>query len=135
MQVDFLAAALPGEHAGSSTGAFPDAVVTAGMYRQIRLRFASLEAARAANRCAGAALHCAVLSDGQVWPLAFPASTSHVQMLLEEFASQAVYVPPGGTVALGIEIDPNRSWVWRSGESMVLQPVFRPSIRQLPVPD
>ncbi|HVH70732.1 MAG TPA: DUF4382 domain-containing protein, partial [Candidatus Dormibacteraeota bacterium] len=125
LQVDLLADV----HTNSSTAPLPEALLLAGMYRQIRLRLASeppAESALETNHCAGAAPHCAVLSDGQVLPLAFPSSRPDVRITLEDLPGRQLYVPPDSSVALVIELDPNRSSVWRSGDSLLFHPVFRP---------
>ncbi len=131
VQIDLLADA----PTNSSTAPVPDAVLPAGMYRQIRLRLASqlpAESARETDHCAGAAPHCAVLSDGQIRPLAFPPPRPAVRIMFGDLPGRALYVPPDGIVALVIELDQDRSWVWRSGDSLLFNPVFRPNLEQTP---
>lgn len=142
LQVDLLAGLLSEGHRNSSAAAFPDAVLPAGMYGQIRLRLAGQpqeESTQEANHCSGASPHCAVMSDGQVWPLVFPSSRRDLRIPFEDLPGRALYVPPDGIVTLGIELDANRSsfWppVWRSGDSLLFNPVFRASLQLAPEAD
>lgn len=133
VQVDLLADA----HSNSSSAPFGDALLPAGMYRQIRLRLASqppTESALETSRC-GRAPHCAVLSDGQVRPLVFPPSRPHLRMVFEDLPGRGLYVPPDSMVTLVLEFDRDRSWVWRSGDSLVFNPVFRPNVQRPPEAD
>lgn len=134
LQVDLLADG----HANSLATPFPDLLVPAGMYRQIRLRLASAssqEPAVGANRC-GALSQCAVMSDGRVRPFAFPSSRPELRIVLDGTSGRPLYVPPDGSVALRIELDRDRTWAWPSawpsGDSLVLHPVFRLTIEQSP---
>ena len=139
LQIDLLAE----PRANASSAPFPDAILPTGAYRQIRLRLASqpsnglaptnlprADSVLEANRCVAGAPHCAVMSDGRAWPVAFPPSRADLRIMLEGTAGHELYVPPDGTVALVIELDRERSWVWPSGDSMLLQPVFRLSFQQ-----
>ena len=133
IQVDLLA----DTHTNNSTAPFPDAILPAGVYQQIRLRLASqtpAESALETNHCGGA-LHCAVMSDGQVRPLVFPPSRPGLRIVFEDLPGRGLYVPPDSTVTLVIEFDPNRSLVWRSGDTWLFSPVFRPSVRRPPEAD
>jgi len=134
VQVDLLADA----RANSSAGPFPDAVLAAGVYRQIRLRLATAlpqDFALGTSHCVGSP-HCAVMSDGRVRPVAFPSSRPELRILLESGSGHELYVPPDGSVALRIELDRDRSWAWPSawpsGDSLVLHPVFRLTVEQSP---
>jgi uncharacterized protein DUF4382 len=129
LQVDLLEDA----HANASSAPFPDAVLPAGAYRQIRLRFAGLPQGPAgleANPCGAGAPHCAVLSDGRVQPLALPPSRPDLRIVLEGVPGHGLYVPPDGAVTLVLELDRDRSWVWRAGDALLFAPVFRLSVRQ-----
>jgi uncharacterized protein DUF4382 len=131
LQVDLLAEL----HANASSAPFPDAVLPAGVYRQVRLRPATPsleESATGANPCGAGTPHCAVMSDGRVWPLAFPRSRPDLRMMLESVPGRQLYVPPDGAVALVIELDRDRSWAWPSGDSLLFAPVFRLSVGQPP---
>jgi hypothetical protein len=128
-QVDLLEDA----NANASAAPFPDAVLPAGAYRQIRLRFASLPLGQFAletNHCDAGAPHCAVLSDGRVQALALPPSRPDLRILLESTPSRELYVPPDGAVTLAIELDRDRSWTWPAGDALLFAPVFRLSVRQ-----
>jgi len=137
VQVDLLADPSP----SGSASFIPDSVLPAGVYRQIRLRFASLppaslppaslaldESVLAANHCGTNSPHCAVMSDGRVLPLIFPPSRPDFRMMLESASGRELYVPPDGTVTLAIELDPVRSYLWPSGESVLFAPVFHLSV-------
>src|SRR5262249_360990 len=124
-------------HTNSANAPFPDAVLPAGVYRQLRLRPATEappESAPGTNHSAGAP-HCAVMSDGQVRPLVFPPSRSDLRIVFEDLPGRGLYVPPDGIVTLVIEFDPNRSWVLLLGDSLLFNPLFRPSVQRPPEAD
>jgi len=130
LQLDLLADA----RANSSAAPFPDALLPAGVYRQIRLRLATApvqDFALGTGHCVGSP-HCAVMSDGRVRPVAFPFSRPELRIVLESGSGRELYVPPDGTVALRIELDRDRSWAWPSGDSLLLHPVFRLTVEQSP---
>ena len=123
LQVDLLA----DPHDNASPAPFPDALLPAGAYRQIRLRLASPlpgEPALDAGRCSTGTPHCAVMSDGRVSPLAFPLSRPNLRIVLDGAPGHELYVPPDSAVALVIELDRDRSFLWPSGDSFLLVPVF-----------
>ena len=123
LQVDLLADL----HDNASSAPFPDALLPAGTYRQIRLRLASPlpgEPALEAGRCSTGTPHCAVFSDGRVSALAFPVSRPNLRIVLDGAPGHELYVPPDSAVALVIELDLDRSFLWPSGDSFVLVPVF-----------
>jgi hypothetical protein len=129
IQVDLLADA----RANRSNAPLPDAVLPTGAYRQIRLRLASLPTAESAletNHCPGGESHCAVMSDGQILPLAFPPSRPDLRLMFPPTPGRELYVPPDGVVVLAIELDQDRSWVWPSGHSLLFNPVFRLDVQQ-----
>lgn len=129
LQIDLLA----DPHANAASAPLPDAVLPTGTYRQIRLRFASQppkEFAPGTNPCGAAAAHCAARSDGRVWPVALPFSQSNLRIVLDGAPGHELYVPPEGTVALTIELDRERSFLWPLGDSMLLNPVFHLRMQQ-----
>jgi hypothetical protein len=137
LQIDFLA----DSHANRSAAPFPDALVPAGVYRQIRLRLATAPAqefALVTSPCVGSP-HCAVMSDGRVRPVAFPSSRPELRIVLDGTSVRELYVPPDGSVTLAIELDRDRSWAWPSaspsGDPLLLHPVFRLSIQSPPDSD
>ena len=130
LQVDLLA----DPQANASSAPFPEASLPTGAYRQIRLRLASAlsgELALEAGRCSTGTAHCAVFSDGRASALAFPVSRSNLQMVLDGAPGHELYVPPDGAVALVIELDRDRTFLWPSGDSFFLAPVFHLRV-QLP---
>lgn len=130
VQLDLLA----DPQANASSAPFPEAPLTAGAYRQIRLRLASAlsgQLALEAGRCGTGAPHCAVFSDGRVSPLAFPVSRPNLRIVLDGAPGHELYVPPDGAVALVIELDRDRTFLWPSGDSFLLAPVFHLRV-QLP---
>lgn len=130
LQVDLLAD--PQENASSAP--FADASLPAGAYRQIRLRLASplpVEPALETSRCNTGTPHCAVFSDGHVSPLDFPVSQPHLRIVLDGAPGHELYVPPDGAVALVIELDRDRTFLWPYNDSFVLAPVFHLRV-QLP---
>jgi|SRR5690348_684066 uncharacterized protein DUF4382 len=130
VQLDLLA----DPQANASYAPFPEASLTAGAYRQIRLRLASAlsgESALEAGRCGSGAPHCVIFSDGRVSPLAFPVSRPNLRIVLDGAPGHELYVPPDGAVALVIELDRDRTFLWPSGDSFLLAPVFHLRV-QLP---
>lgn len=131
LQVDLLA----GPSSSFST-TFSDALLPAGIYGRIRLRAASSTPVTPgalileASRCGSAALHCAVLSDGSIQPLVFLPLARNFWILSETIPGGGLYVPPDGVVTLRIEFDRGRSFLWPSGDSLLLAPVFRMSTQQ-----
>ena len=154
VQIDLLAE----PHGNASAAPFPDAIVPTGTYRQIRLRLASqppaaagatnlsstsllpaslapsnvslLEPALETKRCGDGVAHCAVMSDGRVWPVALPPSRPHWRIMLEGTPGRELYVPPDSAVSLVIELDRDRTWVWPSGDSMLFAPIFHLRVQQ-----
>ena len=130
LQVDLLA----DPHDNASSAPFPEASLPAGAYRQIRLRLASPllgEPALEAGRCGTGTPHCAVFSDGRVSALGFPVSRPNLRIVLDGAPGHELYVPPDGSVALVIELDRDRTFLWPSGDSFFLAPVFHLRV-QLP---
>lgn len=130
LQVDLLA----DPHDNASSAPFPNASLPTGTYRQIRLRLASSltgEPAPEASRCGTGTPHCAVMSDGRVTPLAFPGSRPNLRIVLDGGPGHELYVPPDGAVALVIELDRDRSFLWPSGDSFLLAPAFHLRIQLL----
>lgn len=129
-QVDLLADAQD----NATSAPFPDASLPAGAYRQIRLRLANPlpgESALEAGRCSTGAPHCAVFSNGRVSPLDFPVTRPNLRIVLDGAPGHELYVPPDGTVAVVIELDRDRTFLWPSGDSFFLAPVFHLRV-QLP---
>lgn len=130
LQVDLLADA----QANAASAPFPDASLPAGAYRQIRLRLANAasgEPGLEASRCSTGTPHCAVFSDGHASPLDFPVSRPNLRIVLDGAPGHELYVPPDGRVELVIELDRDRTFLWPSGDSFFLEPVFHLRV-QLP---
>lgn len=130
LQVDLLA----DPQANASSAPFPEASLPAGAYRQIRLRLASAlsgEPALETGRCGTGTPYCAVFSDGRVSPLAFPVARPNLRIVLDGAPGHELYVPPAGAVGLVIELDRDRTFLWPSGDSFLLEPVFHLRV-QLP---
>lgn len=130
LQVDLLADA----QANAASTPFPDASLPAGAYREIRLRLvsaASGEPGLEASRCSTGTPHCAVFSDGHASPLDFPVSRPNLRIVLDGAPGHELYVPPDGRVELVIELDRDRTFLWPSGDSFFLEPVFHLRV-QLP---
>jgi uncharacterized protein DUF4382 len=130
LQMDLLA----DPQANADSAPFPDAPLPTGAYRQIRLRLASpLSVAPAVetSRCGTGTPHCVVFSDSRVSPLDFPVSRPNLRIVLDGAPGHELYVPPDGAVALVIELDRDRTFLWPSGDSFFLEPVFHLRV-QLP---
>lgn len=130
LQVDLLA----DPHENASSAPFPEASLAAGAYRQIRLRMASPppeEPALEAGHCGTGTPHCAVFSSGRVSVLDFPVTRPNLRIVLDGAPGHELYVPPDGAVALVIELDRERTFLWPSGDSFFLAPVFHLRV-QLP---
>lgn len=129
-QVYLLAA----PHDNATSAPFPDASLPTGAYRQIRLRLANPlpeEPTLEAGRCGTGTPHCAVFINGRVSPVDFPVARPNLRIVLDGAPGHELYVPPDGTVALVIELDRDRTFLWPSGDSFVLAPVFHLRV-QLP---
>ena len=123
LQLDLLA----DPHENASSAPFPEASLPAGAYRQIRLRMASAppeESALEASHCGTGTPHCAVFSSGRVADLDFPVTRPNLHIVLDGAPGHELYVPPDGAVALVIELDRDRTFLWPSGDSFFLAPVF-----------
>jgi hypothetical protein len=124
LQVDLLADL----KASGPPAPFPDAVLPAGLYGQVRLRLAtplSAELARERDHCGAGLLHCAVMSDGRVQPLVFPRANSSFRIPSANLdAGRWLYIPPGGSVTLKIELDPERSFLLPLADRFTLAPAF-----------
>ena len=129
LQLDLLA----DPHDNATSAPFLEASLPAGAYHQIRLRLASPLAGEPAEtgRCGTGAPHCAVFSDGRVSSLAFPVSRPTLRIVLDGAPGHELFVPPDGAVALVIELDRDRTFLWPSGDSFFLEPVFHLRV-QLP---
>lgn len=130
LQVDLLA----DPHENASSALFPEASLPAGAYRQIRLRMASPpaeEPALEASHCGMGTPHCAVFSSGRVSALDFPVTRPNLHIVLDGAPGHELYVPPNGAVAVVIELDRDRTFLWPSGDSFFLAPVFHLRV-QLP---
>jgi hypothetical protein len=129
LQIDLL----DDPHASGSSAPFPDTPLPAGIYREVRLHLAvasSAEPLLETNRCGANTPHCAVMSDGRVWPLAFLPSTLEVRILSESIEGRSLYVPPDGAATLVINLDRDRSFLWPSGDSLLFTPAFHLSVQQ-----
>src|SRR5262249_10336339 len=103
-QVDLLA----DSQGTSSTASFTEAVLPAGFYGRLRLRFAAPrtnENILGVNACHSPALHCAATSDDRIVPLTFAAPALSFQISSESADGQRFFVPPDGTVTLKIELN------------------------------
>jgi len=129
LQVDLVAPAR-GEGAPAP---MQEAVVPAGVYRQVRLRLAMLRSARDSlvettesvletSRCGADVLHCAVTSDGRMRPL---ASMLDLRVSPEGMGGRWLTVPPDGAVTMVIELDKERSFLWPTGEGLRPRAQFR----------
>src|SRR5262249_13823841 len=114
-------------------GQFADAVLPAGMYGQMRLRLAvapANEQLGGTNRCRGQTLHCGVTADGRGLALQFLKSTPSILVRPANSAGLQLYVPPGGSAALTIELDADRSFLLPLGESVLFGPAFHVNVQR-----
>jgi len=128
-QVDLLADA----QTSNSTAPFPDAILPAGLYGQMRMRLAVAPANGQfweTNHCGGQTLHCAITSDGRVLPLRFLESAPNIRIRPDNTDGQRLYVPPGSSTALKIEFDANRSFLLPLGDSFLVAPVFHLNVQR-----
>lgn len=134
-QVDLLSTA-QGAPSPFSETQLQEGIVSAGVYRQVRLRFsthsASSESGAEAeeptvltNHCGTSVLHCAVTSGGRIYPLALAQASQDLPVSLENTEGQQLYIPPDDVVTLLIEFDKNGSLLWSEGGALRLAPVFR----------
>src|SRR5262249_8781140 len=128
-QVDLLAAS----HETNFSASLADAVLPAGFYGRVRLRFAvpsEHQEISGTNVCSEGALHCAVTSDGSILPLTFADSAVIFRIPSDSLDERHFYVPPDATITLTIALDAGRSFVRLSGDSFIFAPEFHLNVRQ-----
>jgi hypothetical protein len=124
-QVDLMA-----ELANSCpTNGIPGARVSAGAYRQIRLRLApsratSGEAFLAQTACGELGPHCAISPDGQIHPLTFGEGTLLVHIAPDRISGGFFSVLPDADIHLTIEFNRFASFAVPSGDAVQFTPVF-----------
>jgi hypothetical protein len=125
MQIDLMA-----QSANScATNRIPGAQVSAGAYRQIRLRLApgraaAGEVAQAQNACGEIGAHCAISPDGRIHPLTFSEATSFVHIAPDRISGGFFTVLPDADIHLMIEFNQFASFAAPSGDAVRLTPIF-----------
>jgi len=112
-----------------TTNRLPGALVTAGAYRQIRLRLvpnhvAAGDAVPAENACGALGFHCAVSPDGHIHPLAFAGGATILRVAPDRMSGGFFHVLPETDTHLTIEFNPFASFAVPSGNTVQLTPIF-----------
>lgn len=125
LQIDLMA------HAAQSCASNPlgRALITAGAYRQIRLRLVPSRAAEDVpvpkeNACGGIGFHCVVTTNNSLRPLTLGAAKSEIRIAPDRIAGGFFHVFPDADTNLIIEFNPLSSFVVPAGDGVQLAPVF-----------
>ena len=124
IQIDLLARSAN----SCATNRVAAALVSAGAYRQIRLRLAPShpapgDAAPVVNACGASGLHCGVSPDGHLHPLALGGSPI-LCLTPDRISGGFFYVLPEAETHLTIEFNRFASFAAPSGDAVQLTPVF-----------
>jgi hypothetical protein len=108
---------------------FAETLVPAGVYHEVRLRFAPQQLADGSlapekNKCGNVGLNCAVTADGEVRPLTLDLSTPEVRITSEQIAGGFFRVLPDTATDLAIVFNGNSPRGMLLGKSVHLDPVF-----------
>ena len=130
IQVDLMARST----SSCTPSAFPEAVVRAGVYSQIRLRLVPnqpdvSEPVPAENTCGEIGFNCIVGSNGAVRPLA-PNEPTDLRIPPDEIVGGFFRILPDDHIRLAIEFDPRASFIFSGGDTAQLLPTF--SVSQQP---
>jgi Domain of unknown function (DUF4382) len=105
------------------------AVIPAGVYRQVRVRFlenqpGTGEQLPRKNACGIAGLNCVVMADGRIEPLAFAGTAPELRITSERLEGGSLLVAPDAETNLVIEF--NAAWALFSsaGEGVQLRPTL-----------
>jgi len=106
-----------------------EAVVPAGTYRLLRLRFASNQQASddtppEKNPCGGAGLNCVVMADGRIQPLLLQGAAPELRITSEGIAGGLVFIPPDSSSNLVIEFIASWTLSSSAGEGVGLLPTL-----------
>lgn len=106
-----------------------DASVSAGGYRQLRLRLATNRpsaagAAPAENMCGELGFHCAVTPDGHSHPLVLDGDATMLRIAPDRTSGGFFSVLPDSNTHLTIEFNPFSSFAKPSGGAIQITPVF-----------
>jgi hypothetical protein len=123
-QVDLMARAA--DSCGPS--AFPDAVIEAGVYSQVRLRLVpnqpeASEPVPVENACGRIGFNCIVAANGAMRPLASDNPTE-LRIPPEGIAGGFFRVLPDDHIRLAIEFEPRASFLLPAGDATRLLPTF-----------
>lgn len=108
--------------------------IPAGVYRQVRLRFAPNQQAaedRLPERsaCGSAGFNCVVMADGPILPLQFNGSSPELRITPGGMESGFLLIPPETTTDLLIELKPVWGWFSSAEEGVHLLPVLSGSAK------
>jgi len=112
-----------------ATNLLPEARVSAGAYRQIRLRLISNHPATgdvvpATNACGELGFHCAISPDGHMHPVAFANGATTLSIAPDRISGGSFQVLPDMDTHLIMEFNPFASFAVTSGAAIQITPVF-----------
>ena len=101
--------------------------IPAGIYRQVRLRFAPNQSAtedqlRERNACGSAGFNCIVMADGRIQPLLLDGGSPNLRITSDRNEGVSFFIPPDTDTDLVIELRPVWSWVFSASEGVRLLP-------------
>lgn len=112
-----------------ATNRIPEAHVSAGAYRQIRLQLipnhpSEGDAVPATNACGELGFHCAVSPDGQMHHLAFANGATSLSVSPDRISGGSFHVLPDMDTHLTIEFNSFASLAASSGDAIQITPAF-----------
>jgi hypothetical protein len=127
VQIDLMATTVPGVSCASRLTR--KSTVPASVYRQIRLRLASNQAASGDplplhNECSGSGFNCVVDTNGHVHALALKDGVRDLLITSDRIADGSFNVLPDAETDLSIAFDPYSSLAAPTGDAVQITPVF-----------
>ncbi len=124
VQVDLMAPLDP-----CAAGPLGESNLSAGVYRQIRLRLipnqpAADEPVPEVNACGDVGFNCVVRADGRIQPLVLDGVTPQFRIASEQMDGGSLFVLPDTVNAIPIEFNANLSLALPAGEAVRLVPVL-----------
>ncbi|MGH9713710.1 MAG: DUF4382 domain-containing protein [Candidatus Acidiferrales bacterium] len=125
LQIDLMAR--PAQSCASNP--ISRALVTAGAYKQIRLRLVPDRVAEEVlapkeNACGEMGFHCVVTTSNRLRPLIIDTAAPEIRIAPNRIAGGFFHVLPDADTSLAIEFNPFASFAFPSGDAVQLAPTF-----------
>ncbi len=103
--------------------------IPAGIYRQVRLRFASNQLPTddqlpEKNACGNGVFNCVVMADGRSQPLQIGGGSPEVRITSDRIEGASLFIPPDTDTNLVIELKLVWAWFFSADEGMRFLPVL-----------